>query len=104
LNLDASTQIRELRWVFVPWDVNCPNFAIGYNFTREQFEAVWATSTAGNRSNMLLNGTIQGLSTVARDVEFNIDVPGNGRLWILGEEFIYTSSRDFRFAYTFDNF
>jgi uncharacterized repeat protein (TIGR01451 family) len=105
LNLEAFSEIRELRWVLVPWDEDCDNFASGHDFTREQFEEVWASSQEGYRGNMLSDEhTYRGRPGEVTIYDFTVDVPNNGRLWILGEENVYTLTRDFRVAYTFDNF
>ncbi|MCL2046386.1 MAG: isopeptide-forming domain-containing fimbrial protein [Oscillospiraceae bacterium] len=97
LNLTVEPELTDLRYVFIPFDLNDSNFN-RTEFNESAFNAAYS-------SGQYATGNLLGGQTFKNgSFAFDVEIPNNGKLWILGSDIAYTRVQTYTGIYYADNF
>jgi uncharacterized repeat protein (TIGR01451 family) len=98
LNLTVTPELKELKYVFIPYNTNDPNFNLE-DFSADQFMAAY--NSGGYQAGDLLDANLRYLEG---DYAFAVDVRDNGKIWVLAQDHAYTRDEYHSAIYLIDNF
>lgn len=89
LDADVHSDVVELKYVIVPYDVNDPNFSVDNTaMTYEQFMAIFNAADAANKGDLISSPLLSG--SKEQNLTFEVNVPENGRViaWAVNDRYV----------------
>ncbi|MDF9838921.1 putative repeat protein (TIGR01451 family), partial [Breznakia sp. PFB2-8] len=103
MNIKFTSDLRDVKYVFVPYDKSNPDFNIADDeLTIDQFNAMYNNSAYTKKAD-LLDDTISG-GDDGKEWKDEIEITENGRIYVLTVDNAYGKVTNTLKAYTADNF